>query len=113
MLFTIPLNMFLLPGSDCNEDEGVSESMWKLFRIQPIIIIALVIVIVSNTWGFLDPTLSTHLSEVTCILLLYLFRFFRTYFDFYSSIYQRSSSDSSFCSARPCMVFQGRGRNLY
>lgn len=35
----------------------------RLFTIPSIIITGLVIVIVSNTWAFLDPTLEPHLRQ--------------------------------------------------
>jgi hypothetical protein len=65
MIATIPLNMILLPTSEFSEDTTESKgSIWKLARIPPILVICLVVIIASNTWGFLDPTLSIHLAEV-------------------------------------------------
>lgn len=40
-----------------------SASIVKLFKIPSIIITGLVIVVVSNTWAFLDPTLEPHLRQ--------------------------------------------------
>ncbi|XP_063834249.1 MFS-type transporter SLC18B1-like [Ostrinia nubilalis] len=63
MVLTVPINFFLL--TDCQEFSvgSKSASIMKLFRIPSIIITGLVIVIVSNTWAFLDPTLEPHLRQ--------------------------------------------------
>jgi len=64
MLITIPINFFLLPNSTLDDAESESrDSMWKLFKLKPIIIVTLVVVVASNTWSFLDPTLEPHLRE--------------------------------------------------
>jgi MFS family permease len=66
MLLTIPLNLFLLPSNDEDGmDPEPSESMWKLVRVPPIFVLSLVIIVASNTWSFLDPTLEPHLREVS------------------------------------------------
>ncbi|KOB73752.1 putative synaptic vesicular amine transporter [Operophtera brumata] len=63
MVLTVPINFFLL--TDCEEyvSGSKSASILKLFKIPSIIITGLVIVIVSNTWAFLDPTLEPHLRQ--------------------------------------------------
>ncbi|CAH0406057.1 unnamed protein product [Chilo suppressalis] len=63
MVLTVPINYFLL--SDCEEFAvgSKSASILRLFKIPSIIITGLVIVIVSNTWAFLDPTLEPHLRQ--------------------------------------------------
>ncbi|XP_068628607.1 MFS-type transporter SLC18B1-like isoform X2 [Battus philenor] len=63
MVLTVPINFFLL--SDCDEYVSGSKtaSILRLFKIPSIIITGLVIVIVSNTWAFLDPTLEPHLRQ--------------------------------------------------
>ncbi|CAH2068835.1 unnamed protein product, partial [Iphiclides podalirius] len=63
MVLTVPINFYLL--SDCEEYVSGSKtaSILRLFRIPSIIITGLVIVIVSNTWAFLDPTLEPHLRQ--------------------------------------------------
>ncbi|KAL4715239.1 hypothetical protein ACJJTC_007821 [Scirpophaga incertulas] len=63
MVVTVPINFFLL--TDCEEYAigSKSLSMLGLFKIPSIIITGLVIVIVSNTWAFLDPTLEPHLRQ--------------------------------------------------
>ncbi|KAJ8733922.1 hypothetical protein PYW07_014473 [Mythimna separata] len=63
MVLTVPINFFLL--TDCEEYVPGSKttSIIGLFKIPSIIITGLVIVIVSNTWAFLDPTLEPHLRQ--------------------------------------------------
>ncbi|KPI93454.1 MFS-type transporter C6orf192-like [Papilio xuthus] len=63
MVLSVPINFFLL--SDCEEYVSGSKtaSILRLFKIPSIIITGLVIVIVSNTWAFLDPTLEPHLRQ--------------------------------------------------
>ncbi|XP_053601631.1 MFS-type transporter SLC18B1-like [Plodia interpunctella] len=63
MVFTVPINYFLL--TDCEEYVYGSKtaSIMRLVKIPSIIITGLVIVIVSNTWAFLDPTLEPHLRQ--------------------------------------------------
>ncbi|XP_039745172.1 MFS-type transporter SLC18B1-like [Pararge aegeria] len=63
MVLTVPINYCLL--TDCGEYVSGSKtaSIVKLFKIPSIIITGLVIVIVSNTWAFLDPTLEPHLRQ--------------------------------------------------
>ncbi|XP_052737167.1 MFS-type transporter SLC18B1-like [Bicyclus anynana] len=63
MVLTVPINYCLL--TDCGEYVSGSKtaSILRLFKIPSIIITGLVIVIVSNTWAFLDPTLEPHLRQ--------------------------------------------------
>ncbi|XP_072935829.1 MFS-type transporter SLC18B1-like [Epargyreus clarus] len=63
MVLTVPINFFLL--TDCGEYVSGSKtaSILRLFKIPSIVITGLVIVIVSNTWAFLDPTLEPHLRQ--------------------------------------------------
>ncbi|CAG9575981.1 unnamed protein product [Danaus chrysippus] len=63
MVLTVPINFCLL--TDCDEYVSGSKtaSIMRLFKIPSIIITGLVIVIVSNTWAFLDPTLEPHLRQ--------------------------------------------------
>ncbi|CAB3231381.1 unnamed protein product [Arctia plantaginis] len=63
MVLTVPINYFLL--TDCEEYVSGSKtaSIIGLFKIPSIIITGLVIVIMSNTWAFLDPTLEPHLRQ--------------------------------------------------
>jgi hypothetical protein len=72
MLLTIPLNMYLLPSSEFEDQSPPAVGTWKLIKLPPVIVVCAVIIVVSNTWGFLDPTLEPHLREV-CFLLTCLF----------------------------------------
>lgn len=64
MVITIPINYFLLNHSNDEYTPGrKTGSIFRLFKIPSIIITGLVIVIVSNTWAFLDPTLEPHLRQ--------------------------------------------------
>lgn len=66
MLLTIPINLYLLPSNDDSdtENESGNESTWKLVKLPPIFVLSLVVIVASNTWSFLDPTLEPHLREV-------------------------------------------------
>ncbi|XP_012544555.1 MFS-type transporter SLC18B1 [Bombyx mori] len=63
MVLTVPINFFLL--TECEEYVSGSKtaSMIKLLKIPSIIVTGLVIVIMSNTWAFLDPTLEPHMRQ--------------------------------------------------
>lgn len=43
--------------------EHQQSSLWSLIKVPAVVIIGLVVIIVSNTWGFLDPTLEPHLRQ--------------------------------------------------
>ncbi|PSN30862.1 hypothetical protein C0J52_20666 [Blattella germanica] len=63
MVVIVPVNFCLLPPGDaCNMEKKIG-SLLELIQIPSVIMISLVIVVVSNTWGFLDPTLEPHLRE--------------------------------------------------
>lgn len=49
--------------------EKKTGSLLDLIKVPSVIMISLVIVIISNTWGFLDPTLEPHLREVSKCLM--------------------------------------------
>lgn len=49
--------------TECNI-ASKSTSIFKLLRVPAVIITGLVVVIVSSTWAFLDPTLEPHLRQV-------------------------------------------------
>ncbi|XP_073945786.1 MFS-type transporter SLC18B1-like isoform X1 [Choristoneura fumiferana] len=63
MCLTVPINFFLLSDCDGLVATTKSASVLCLFKIPSIIITGLVIVVVSNTWAFLDPTLEPHLRQ--------------------------------------------------
>lgn len=59
----MPINCWLLKSDDQYTVSSKSPSMLKLFMVPSVVITGLVIVVVSNTWAFLDPTLEPHLRE--------------------------------------------------
>ncbi|CAH2099739.1 unnamed protein product [Euphydryas editha] len=63
MVLTVPINFVLLTECDEYVSGSKTASILQLFKIPSIIITGLVIVIVSNTWAFLDPTLEPHLRQ--------------------------------------------------
>ncbi|KDR11631.1 MFS-type transporter SLC18B1-like isoform X2 [Zootermopsis nevadensis] len=63
MVVIVPANLCLLPPGDACNMEKKSGSLLELIRVPSVIMISLVIVVISNTWGFLDPTLEPHLRE--------------------------------------------------
>ena len=67
MLLTIPLNLYLLPATDFEDHTPPEVGTWKLIKLPPVIVVSIVIIVVSNTWGFLDPTLEPHLREVSVV----------------------------------------------
>lgn len=48
-------------GLGVNQSSG---SLWQLLKVPSVLVTGLVIVVGSNTWGFLDPTLEPHLRQV-------------------------------------------------
>ncbi|GLG93156.1 Synaptic vesicular amine transporter [Gryllus bimaculatus] len=63
MVLIVPINFCLLPAGDASSLNKSSGSLSQLLRLPSVIIISMVIVVASNTWGFLDPTLEPHLRE--------------------------------------------------
>jgi uncharacterized protein YggT (Ycf19 family) len=53
--------------------EKKSGSLLELIQVPSVIMISLVVVVISNIWGFLDPTLEPHLREVRKCLMNLLF----------------------------------------
>jgi len=45
--------------------EKKTGSLLELMQVPSVIMISLVVVVISNIWGFLDPTLEPHLREVS------------------------------------------------
>lgn len=64
MLFLIPLYFHALPALNSSRPTRQSGSLLKLVKIPSLLIIFLVIVISSNAWSFLDPTLEPHLRQL-------------------------------------------------
>ncbi|CAG9863397.1 unnamed protein product [Phyllotreta striolata] len=64
MVLTFLVNIWLLPNiEDCDNLTNKSMSITKLIKIPAVFIKGLVIVMVSNVWSFLDPTLEPHLRD--------------------------------------------------
>ncbi|XP_049855808.1 MFS-type transporter SLC18B1-like [Schistocerca gregaria] len=63
MVATVPINFCLLPSTGAGSINKHTGSLLHLVKLPSVIVISLVIVVVSNTWGFLDPTLEPHLRE--------------------------------------------------
>jgi MFS family permease len=63
MVTFVPVNLRLLPsGNACNMEKKTGP-LNKLMKMPSVIMISLVVVVVSNIWSFLDPTLEPHLRE--------------------------------------------------
>lgn len=76
LILIAPLNIFILEKSaKCNLD-GNSGSLTSLLKLTPIMMTCFVMVVVSMTWGFLDPTLEPHLIKfnltTTAVGLIFL-----------------------------------------
>lgn len=63
MVTIVPVNLCLLPSGDACNMEKKTGSLLELIQVPSVIMISLVIVVISNIWGFLDPTLEPHLRE--------------------------------------------------
>lgn len=63
MVIIVPINFCLLPPGDACNMEKKSGSLRELIQVPSVIMISLVVVVISNIWGFLDPTLEPHLRE--------------------------------------------------
>jgi len=64
MIAIVPLNMWLLPRvRDVDSVSSRRTSVLKLIKVPAVLIIGLVVVVVSSTWAFLDPTLEPHLRQ--------------------------------------------------
>jgi predicted MFS family arabinose efflux permease len=63
MILFVPLNIWLLPVvEDCNVTNR-PPSICRLIKVPTVVITGLVVVIVSSSWAFLDPTLEPHLRQ--------------------------------------------------
>ncbi|CAG9768972.1 unnamed protein product [Ceutorhynchus assimilis] len=64
MIAIVPLNMWLLPKvEDFDNVSNKKTTVFKLIRVPAVFITGMVVVIVSSTWAFLDPTLEPHLRQ--------------------------------------------------
>ncbi|CAH0557000.1 unnamed protein product [Brassicogethes aeneus] len=58
-----PLNMWLLPESDKCSLDVKTGSLLNLLKLPSVIFTCIMMMIISMTWGFLDPTLEPHLRK--------------------------------------------------
>ncbi|GJQ84861.1 hypothetical protein Trydic_g481 [Trypoxylus dichotomus] len=58
-----PLNLYVLPSSDDFKLEVKAGSFGNILKLPSVIITCSVVIVVSATWGFLDPTLEPHLRK--------------------------------------------------
>ncbi|KAK9738924.1 Major Facilitator Superfamily [Popillia japonica] len=58
-----PLNLYVLPSSEDYKLEVKAGSFKNILKLPSVIITCLVVIVVSATWGFLDPTLEPHLRK--------------------------------------------------
>lgn len=64
MVIIVPLNMYLLPViEDAGDMTDKTTSMVKLVKVPAVVVTGLVVVVISSTWSFLDPTLEPHLRK--------------------------------------------------
>lgn len=64
MIIIVPLNMWLLPRvADFDNVTNRKTSVFKLIKVPAVFVTGMVVVIVSSTWAFLDPTLEPHLRQ--------------------------------------------------
>ncbi|XP_074027066.1 MFS-type transporter SLC18B1 isoform X2 [Leptinotarsa decemlineata] len=64
MLTVVPLNIFLLHEvEECDNMENKNTSIFRLLKVPAVVVTGTVVVIVSSTWSFLDPTLEPHLRR--------------------------------------------------
>ncbi|XKL68201.1 hypothetical protein PGB90_003692 [Kerria lacca] len=64
MLCLIPFYYCLLPPLNSNRPARHPGTFFKLMKIPSLLVIFLVVVVSSNAWSFLDPTLEPHLREL-------------------------------------------------
>ncbi|KAJ3654933.1 hypothetical protein Zmor_014084 [Zophobas morio] len=63
MIVFLPLNIWMLPTvEDCTVTNR-PPSICKLIKVPTVVITGLIVVIVSSSWAFLDPTLEPHLRQ--------------------------------------------------
>ncbi|XP_078503168.1 MFS-type transporter SLC18B1-like [Lissotriton helveticus] len=60
LLLMLPLNMYILPRYDAVPSR---DSFWRLFTIPKILFMCLIIISMSSSMGFLDPTVSLFVTE--------------------------------------------------
>ncbi|XP_066143413.1 MFS-type transporter SLC18B1-like isoform X1 [Euwallacea fornicatus] len=63
MIAIVPLNMCLFPPGEFDGGANKKTTVFKLIRVPTVFITGMVVVVVSSTWAFLDPTLEPHLRQ--------------------------------------------------
>uniref|UniRef100_A0A0K8SF02 Major facilitator superfamily (MFS) profile domain-containing protein n=2 Tax=Lygus hesperus TaxID=30085 RepID=A0A0K8SF02_LYGHE len=63
MILMIPITCSFLPTIQGGSKGTEHASFTKLFKIPAVAVIGLIVIVASNTWSFLDPTLEPHLSK--------------------------------------------------
>ncbi|KAK9510240.1 hypothetical protein O3M35_005067 [Rhynocoris fuscipes] len=64
MIVLIPTTWNMLPSISGSAKGTEHASFGKLFKIPSVFIIGAIIIVASNTWSYLDPTLEPHLSRL-------------------------------------------------
>ncbi|XP_066258755.1 MFS-type transporter SLC18B1-like [Euwallacea similis] len=63
MISIVPLNMCLFPPGEFDGGANKKTTVFKLIRVPTVFITGMVVVVISSTWAFLDPTLEPHLRQ--------------------------------------------------
>ncbi|XP_028131400.1 MFS-type transporter SLC18B1 isoform X1 [Diabrotica virgifera virgifera] len=63
LVILAPLNLFILEKPQKTKIESKSGSLTSLLKLTPIMMTCFIMIVVSMTWGFLDPTLEPHFSK--------------------------------------------------
>ncbi|KAL1513328.1 hypothetical protein ABEB36_002750 [Hypothenemus hampei] len=64
MVAIVPLNMWLLPKvEDFDSVSNKKTTLFKLIKVPAVFVTGMVVVVISSTWAFLDPTLEPHLRQ--------------------------------------------------
>ncbi|KAL1124503.1 hypothetical protein AAG570_001129, partial [Ranatra chinensis] len=89
MIIIIPTNWNTLPAISGSGKGTQHASFAKLFKIPAVSIIGAIIIVASNTWSFLDPTLEPHLSlqHVSSYQIGLIFLLFASLYGIFSPIW--------------------------
>lgn len=71
MILLVPLNMILMPKIESQPSNTTDGSFRAIIKIPQILIVCAIIVVVSITWSFLDPTLEPHLRKVNNRIIIW------------------------------------------
>ncbi|KAI5704783.1 hypothetical protein M8J76_002683 [Diaphorina citri] len=64
MILLVPVYLHVLPSVQGSQNVHQTTSLFKLLKIPSVLLIAITVVIASNVWAFLDPTLEPHLRDL-------------------------------------------------